>query len=242
MEDHKKNKVKKVLFFRNDFGASVARQSQDGYGGVGYYRIVQPAKYLKGHDVSVVGVKLDKKGETLEQRWSRIFKEYDVFWTCYFTDPHLASAIFYHRDKYKKKVVIDLDDNYLDVLPTHQLYERFKETKKDRAFMSTILTFADAITVSTEPLKQKVAEHLKKVYKMDKKIFVIPNMNDANIWKFKPAPKHKDKIVIGYSGSNSHDDDLEMMFPALAKIMEKYQNVQFAFLINYHLSHTKKKK
>lgn len=219
--------MSKILFFHNDFTANAVRQADDGYGGVGYYRIVQPARHIKGHEITVVGAKINKKGETAEQKWTRIFKEYDIFWTTYFTDPVIASAMYYHRDKFKKKVVIDIDDNYLDVARTHPLYDRFKETKKDRAFLSTILTFADAITVSTEPLKQRVAEHLKKVYGMEKPIFIIPNMNQANEWNFKSAKKHKDKIVIGYAGSNSHYDDLDMMFPALAKIMNKYPNVYF---------------
>ena len=225
-----KNMSKKILFYRNDFSANVSRQADDGYGGVGYYRIIKPAQYIKGHEVTVLGTGLTKKGESPEKLWTRIFKDYDVFWTTYFTDPQWASAMFYHRDKFKKKVVVDLDDNYLDVPVSHPLYDGFKETKRDKAFLSTILTFADAITVSTETLKQRVAEHLKKVYNMEKPIFIIPNMNDINDWKFKPAPKHKDKIVIGYAGSNSHDEDLKMMFPALAKIMDKYPNVYFETL------------
>ena len=219
--------MKKILFYRNDYTANASRQADDLWGGVGYYRIIQPSKHIKGHKVTVVGTKISQPGETKEQQWHRIFREYDIFWTTYFTDPHLASQIFYHRDKYGKKVIIDVDDNYLDVATTHPLYDRFKETKKDRAFLSTILTFADAITVSTEPLKQRIAEHLKKVYNMEKPIFIIPNMNDIKDWNFKPAKKNKDKIVIGYSGSNSHYDDLQMMFPALAKIMDKYPNVYF---------------
>ena len=220
----------KILFYRNDWNSNASRQADDGYGGVGYYRIVQPAKYVKEHEVTVVGAKLTKKGETPEKLWTRIFKNYDVFWTTYFSDPQWASAMFYHRDKLKKKVVIDLDDNYLDVPTSHPLYDRFKETKRDKAFLSTILTFADAITVSTEPLKQRIAEHLKKIYKMEKPIFVIPNMNQISDWKFKPAEKHKNKVVIGYSGSNSHDEDLKMMFPTLARIMDKYPNVYFETL------------
>jgi len=211
----------KILFFRNDFAANVQRKIEDGYGGVGYYRIVKPHQYLKGHEKDIVGINLDKK------KWADIFKEYDIFWASYFSDPHQASQMFFNRDKFKKKVVIDLDDNYLDVLPTHPLYDKFKPTKKDKAFVSTILSFADAITVSTEPLKQRVARHMKQVFGLEKKIFIVPNMNELKDWNFKPAKKDKSKIVIGYAGSNSHYDDLKMMFPALAKIMDKYPHVYF---------------
>lgn len=216
-----------ILFYRNDYGANVNRQMADGFGGVGYYRIIKPSQFTKGHDVDVIGIKLNKKGETAEQRWSRIFQKYDIFWTTYFHDPQEASNIFYHRDKFKKKVVVDVDDNFLDIDPTHPLYDTFKPTKKNRAFTSTILSFADVITCSTEPLKQRIAEHLKKVHGINKKIIVIPNMNDLKDWNYKPVKKDKNKIVIGYTGSNSHFKDLEMVFPAIAKVMDKYKNVHF---------------
>ncbi len=211
----------KILFFRNDFGANAQRQTEDGYGGVGYYRLIKPFEYVKNVEKEIVGIEMQKK------KWSDVFKEYDVFWASYFSEPNQASQMFYHRDLYKKKVIIDLDDNYLDVLPNHPLYDRFKPTKKDKAFLSTILSFADAITVSTEPLKQKIDQHIQKVYGIKKKIFVLPNMNDIKDWNYKPAKKNKDKFVIGYAGSNSHYDDLKMVFPAIAKIMDKYPNVYF---------------
>jgi len=217
----------KILFYRNDYAANVNRKLEDGYGGVGAYRIIYPSRYAKGHDVDVVGINLSKKGESSEKKWSRIFTDYDVFWTTYFYSPEEASAMFYHRDKFKKKVIIDLDDNYLDVAKSHPLYDKLKETKKDRAFTSTILSFADVITVSTEPLKQKIAEHMKKVYGLEKTIIVIPNMNERKDWDFPAAPKDTNKFIIGYSGSNSHYDDLKMVFPAIAKIMDKYPHVYF---------------
>ena len=213
--------MKKILFFRNDFGANAQRQAEDGYGGVGYYRIIKPYEFTKGIKKDIVGIDLQKK------QWKDIFKEYDVFWACYFSDPNQASQMYYWRDKLGKKVVIDLDDNYLDVLPNHPLYDRFKPTKKDKAFTSTILSFADVITVSTEPLRQKVDEHMMKVFGLKKKIIIVPNLNDKRDWKFKPAPKYKSKFVIGYAGSNSHHDDLAMMLPAVAKIMDKYPDVHF---------------
>lgn len=219
--------MSKILFYRNDWNANVNRRMADSYGGVGYYRIVKPAQFTKGHEIKVVGQSLGKKGDTPEKKWSRIFKENDVFWTTYFYNAEEASCMFYHRDKFKKKVVIDLDDDYLAILPTHPLYDVMKPTKKNRAITSTILSFADAITVSTEPLKQKIAQHIRKVHGIEKPIFVVPNMNDIKDWDFKPAKKHKDKIVIGYAGSNSHNDDLEMVLPHIAKIMDKYPNVYF---------------
>lgn len=230
----------KILFYRNDWNANYQRQQADGYGGIGYYRIVNPAKYTKGHDVTVVGSGLKHKGESRDQMWNRIFTDYDVFWTSYFTDSEEASSMYYHRDKYKKKVVIDLDDDFWSVSPTHSLYDTYKPTKRNRAFTGTILSFADVITVSTETLKQKVLSQMRGIYEMQKKVFIVPNMNCIEDWNFKPTKKHKDKIVVGYTGSNSHNDDLAMFLPQLGKVMDKYKQVHFESIgsigkVNIHL-------
>jgi len=217
----------KILIHYPDASANVVRQTENMWGGVGYYRSVMPSKMIKGHEVSLVGMELTKKGETKEERWARVFEGCDVFWTSYFSDPMEASALFYTRDKMGKKVILDCDDNFFDIVPSHPLYDKIKPTKRDRAFMATILSLADVITVSTEPLRQKLHEHFKKVHNLDKKIVIIPNMNHLPDWDFPLAEKNPDKFVIGYAGSNSHQDDLEMFFPALKRIMEKYPHVFF---------------
>jgi glycosyltransferase involved in cell wall biosynthesis len=221
--------MKKILMYRSDWTANMDRQTKDAYGGVGYYRIVKVAEQVKkaGYDVDVVGAKFTRKGETLEERYTRIFNEYDVLWTCYTSHGDDASAMYYFRDKLNKKVVLDVDDNYLDILESHPLYDKLKEGKKDRAFIGTILSFADALTVSTEPLKQRLEEHFKGVYGMEKKIFVLPNFNDLKDWDFETKEKSKDKIVIGYAGSNSHQEDLKMFLPALGRVMARHKNVHF---------------
>lgn len=218
---------KKILLYRNDHSANVNRKLEDGYGGVGYYRTIKPSDYI---NCDVVGINLTKKGESRDQRWDRIFKTYDIFWTSYFYDAEEASSMFFHKEKYGKKIVIDLDDDFLSIPSSHRLYDVMKPTKRNRAFCSTILSFADVITVSTLPLKEAIHAHIKKVYNLDKTIVVIPNMNDIKDWNFKPAPKHANKIVIGYSGSDSHYDDLKMCFPAISRIMDKYPQVHFEIM------------
>lgn len=215
--------------YRSDWATNIDRQTRDEYGGVGYYRIVKVAKQVRkaGHTVDVVGAKLKRLEEDVGARFERIFTEYDVLWTCYTSHGDDASAMYYWRDKLGKKVILDLDDNYLDVVESHRNFDVLKLGKKDRAFMGAILTFADAITVSTEPLKQRMTKHFKEVYNMEKKIFILPNFNDYKDWKYKTVAKNKDKIVIGYAGSNSHDEDLKMIMPHLGAVMNKYKNVYF---------------
>ena len=214
-----------------DYGHTPERKKENTYGGIGYYRIIKPAEQLaKHHDVTVVGQELTAYGDSLQSQWDNIFKQYDVFWTSYFADPAVAGAIFYHAQKHGKKVVIDIDDNYLDIPESNQLYDRFKETKKDRAYLSASLSLADAISVSTIPLKQRLDEHFKERHGLPKTFIHVPNMNDVNDWAYKPVPLHKDRFVIGYSGSNSHKDDFAMVIPAIRDVMMKHKHVWFEVL------------
>ncbi len=217
----------KILMHFVDWNYTPERKRLNTYGAIGYYRIVKVAEQIKGHEVKIIGKELLHFGKNMVEQWDNIFKDYDVFWTNYFSGDKNQAMMIYHAQKHGKKIVIDLDDNYFDVPKTNLLYDRFKEGKSERAFMSTMLSFVDCITVSTEPLKEKVKEHIKKVHNIDKPVFVIANHNDKKDWNFSIAPKEKAKIVIGYAGSNSHKDDLIMVMPAIAEIMKKYKNVYF---------------
>lgn len=220
----------KILFNFADYSHNDKRKRENTYGGLGYYRIVKIAEYLKGHDVKVIGREISLFGNSLESQWDEVFSKYDVYWTNYFSHGETAAAIFYNAKKHGKKVVIDCDDNYLDIPQSNLLYDRFKKTKYDRAMLSTILSFADVIVTTTEPLKKRLFEHIKNTQKLEKKIVVIPNYNDIKDWDYVPTEKSKDNIIIGYAGSNSHHDDIRMVMPSIVRIMEKYKNVRFQCL------------
>lgn len=221
----------KILAHFGDSTYTAQRRQANTYGAIGYYRIVMPAKQIKGHKVDIKGLDIKDFGVTLEGQWDNIFKEYDVFWTNYFADDRIASVIYFYAQKHGKKVVLDIDDNYLDVPPSNKEYEKFKPGKRDRAILGTVLSFADALTCSTFPLKERIWEHIKYMYKIDKPIFVIPNMNDMSFWKTTIKPKKKKgQITIGYTGSNSHQDDLMMIMPVISKLMTKYDNLHFQLL------------
>lgn len=221
----------KILMHFNDYTHTPERIEQDTYGGIGYYRIIKPSEMVRGHDVTVIGKELVTRfGTTREEQWDNVFKEYDVFWTNYFCDPEAGAAMLFYAQKHGKKVIIDIDDNYLDIPESNLLYDRFKPGKRDRAFLSTILALADVITTSTYPLKDRLYEHFKTVHGLEKEIVVIPNLNELKDWAHKRIEPNPEKIVIGYSGSNSHQDDVQMVLPAIKNLMEKYPNLYFEMI------------
>lgn len=206
------------------------RKVLNTYGPLGYYRILKPSQCIEGHEVKVVGQELKSYGHDLMSQWRNIFFEHDVFWTGYFNDEKIATAVFFFAQEMGKKVIIDIDDNYLDIPKGNNLYEKFRSGKRDRALLGSVLSLADAITVSTYPLKERIQAHIKLIHGIDKPIYVVPNMNDYKDWAAPVAPKNPDRITIGYSASNSHQEDIQMIVPAIKNIMKKHKNVHFQFI------------
>ncbi len=220
----------KILAQFTDFNHRPERRKANTFGALGYYRTFKPAKQIKNHEVKIVGTDIMNFGDSFESNWENIFKEYDMFWALHFLSEQNAAAQAYFANKYKKKLVYDIDDNYLDVPESNPVHDKFKATKRDRAILSASFFFADALTCSTEPLKDRLQAHFRHVHQIEKPIFVIPNMNDVHDWNFTPVKKHTDKVVIGYSGSNSHQEDLMIVLPIIDKLMAKYPNLWFEII------------
>lgn len=236
-------KKKKILAQFTDWAGYEERRKLNTYGGIGYYRLIKPAQLLTDHDVDVRGVDIDTFGTTLEENWDNVFKQYDVFWAPHYFNEHLQAAQLYFSRKHRKLLIYDLDDNYLDLSPSNPVYEKFFKAyrtedgvdlgikpSRNQATLTAALSLADALTVSTEPLKERMAAHFERSFGIKKPIYVIPNMNDLADWDFPIAPKHEDKIVIGYQGSMSHKADLQMVLPAIQNIMKRHPNVWMEIL------------
>ena len=222
--------MSKILMHYTDFNHRPERRKLNTFGALGYYRIFKPSQQIKNHQVDVVGTDITKYGDTFEECWDNIFQQYDIVWILHFLSEQNAAAQAYFAQKYNKKLVYDIDDNYLDVPESNPVHKEFQPTKRNRSVLSASFFFANALTVSTEPLKDRLQAHFKHVHQVDKPMFIVPNMNDIADWNFKPAKKYKDKIVIGYSGSNSHQEDLMVVLPVIDKLMAKYPNLWFEII------------
>jgi glycosyltransferase involved in cell wall biosynthesis len=222
----------KVCAVFTDFAGYPERRKRNTFGGIGYYRMFKPSQCLTNHEVDLRGVDIDQYGTTFEENWENIFKKYDVFWAVHYFHEQNQVAQCYFAKKYDKLLIYDLDDNYLDLPESNPVYEKFFKKEKgvvyssrNKATLSAAFSFADALTVSTEPLKERMQKHMKDTFNIDKPIYTIPNMNELADFNFTPAPKYKDKIVIGYQGSTSHKEDLLMVLPAIHKLMLKCPNL-----------------
>lgn len=202
-----------------DWLQNAYRQENDLYGGIGYYRVIKPAQILrKWFDIEVIGADIRHWGTTAET-YQRLGTQYDLIYSKHMTDGEQASNILATADHFKKKVLVDIDDNYLELRKDNPAGKNYEKLKGTRYFLGAFLELANGLTVSTAPLKETYS-HLNKV------IDVLPNCNDVKDW---PQPKfiNDGKIRIGYAGGSAHNDDLDLIIEPIAKILEKYPNVTF---------------
>ncbi len=217
----------KIAFLDNSWN-----NTKDGnYSGVGYYRIVQPAKYIKKHDIRVIGSDIKRYSEKAEDTLHDIVRDHDIIVTKAIDNMQAASNLIFFKQHYNKKLVIDLDDNYFEVRPDQPGYKWYYPGSQKRATMSSYLSFAYHIIVSTQPLADYHKDFLKKVHNQDKEITVIPNFNDFSEFNYRYKGNGDRRFIrIGWQGSTTHFSDLKMVIPAIKQIMEKYPNVLMDFM------------
>ncbi len=217
----------KIVFIDNSWN-----HTKDGnYSGVGYYRLVNPAKYIKKYDVKVIGQDIKDLYEEKSDTLKNIIRDNDIIVTKAVDNPTACAQLGFYKDHYNKKLVVDLDDNYFEVRPDQPGYKWYYPGSQKRAFLSAYLSLADHITVSTKPLADYHKEYFKKIYKQDKPITILPNFNDLDEFRYRYKGNQNQRMIkIGWQGSTTHFSDLLMVMPAIKKIMAKYPNVWVDFM------------
>ena len=117
-----------------------------------------------------------------------------------------------------------LDDNFFDIPKSHPNCPREDQLQAVDYFLRT----ADMIWVTT-PYLQKSFEIFNP------KIQVLPNCLDERLLvrrapNVERSPFGPDKIIIGYMGTLTHDDDLLMILPALQSVCGRHPEVEIQII------------
>lgn len=120
-----------------------------------------------------------------------------------------------------RKIVFDVDDG-MDLVP--RFNTSYGGVMKCLPSYFTFLRFADLVTCTSQNLK----DHLRKY--TDVPIAVLPNCIDEDLWQKYTHQKGERpanaKLRIGFSGSNSHIEDV---IPVLDAIIEVQKHYDFEF-------------
>jgi glycosyltransferase involved in cell wall biosynthesis len=113
------------------------------------------------------------------------------------------------------KLIYTLDDNFLDLPPSIATWF----TPQHRQVVEFFLSQADGVMVTTPGLKDRFAPY-------NQNIVVVAHALDERLLKPKPRAWlnrfRSRRIIIGYMGTFSHDDDLLMIAPALRAAIERH--------------------
>ena len=219
----------KICSIWTEWNQNEIRRRGNLYGALGYYRNIKPAEFLKEYQVDTYGRTISKFGSTSEEAWPKVAQEYDLIHIRYADNARSVSDLLAMAEHFNKPVLMDIDDDLFSLEESNPAYEEYKEGSRARAVMAATMACVDGITVSTEPLKESIFNHLKEKHGIEPKIFVLPNCNDKNDWKLRKK-KVGSSVVIGWHGSITHNADLDSVIPALNIILEKYKHVYIEIL------------
>ena len=155
-----------------------------------------------------------------------------IFYRCPWTE-EVGKAIDLAKTL-KKKVLFDIDDlvidkKYTDLIPYVQMLSPVdKNLYNDGVIrMRKTLKLCQGAITTTEILAQELKKYVPEV-------FINRNVASEEMFKLselalkrKSKKKKSNEIIIGYfSGSITHNDDIEMIIPAIIKILKEFINIK----------------
>ncbi len=133
------------------------------------------------------------------------------------------------------RIIYSLDDNFFDL----SLFEDGRPVSEILPVVSYLLRQADAVLVTTLVLRQRLLAFNQNIHvlsnQLDERLLVPRYPSDR-------YPKLDQKrLVIGYMGTFTHDEDLRMVLPALKSIHQRYPDqIEFQLVGVLNKEQTKK--
>lgn len=115
----------------------------------------------------------------------------------------------------KIPLIVDCDDGFKNIDRTHP---EFLDQNKRSLILDKVIDQAALLWVSTDKLK--------KIYNVEPKTTIIKNALDARIWttlgNSNQISDLEGPLKFVYMGTSTHDNDLDIVLPALEELHKKY--------------------
>lgn len=170
------------------------------------WRIAWPSKAINSADVNV------------EYRYGTVMSPEDMEWCDVVIGQRVAAPASSHwwqkwGKNGTKKLIAEFDDDLWNIDPENtKAYEVFNDPKIRERVLNNI-GVADAVTVSTEPLRQMVNQ--VSGFPLDR-IHVIPNAVPTWLTTF----ERERNVPLGWMGSPTHHGDFAIVQRHLKRLME----------------------
>lgn len=196
----------------------------------GYYRVVNPLHYLKMHGANI---------NYGSHHSLDTFLKYD-----YIVAPRQHSEDVYEilRAAMLKNisVMFEIDDDLDAVLPSSPAYYAYHPGSPELKMIHKVMSWCDGVTTTTP-------EMARWCFQNNRNVAILENYIDFGFrdWNadvqhdsdgmpiLKPLPPRRmkeweNKIVVGWSGGTTHQEDLKVLGPQIKALLNKYPNVHFA--------------
>src|SRR6185437_12107386 len=127
-----KSKKPRIAWLFTDWSANEYRAVNDLYGGIGYYRVIEPSRALrKYYDIEVIGSDFAHWGTT-EETFTRLGRDYDLIISKHVMNGQTASNMLATAKHYNRKVLVDIDDNYHALRADNPAISDYSKEKSER--------------------------------------------------------------------------------------------------------------
>lgn len=121
--------------------------------------------------------------------------------------------------EHKIKVIYDTDDNLWSVSADNPAAKAYADIREG---FSVCASACDLITVTTPSLRSALRTQIPD---LKAEILVIPNAIDFKLLRPPVVPRDDGKVIIGWAGSDTHNNDVKEAWSALPRILEENPNV-----------------
>ncbi|MBA5222209.1 glycosyltransferase [Streptomyces griseoaurantiacus] len=179
-------------------------------GGCRYYRISLPLNALQvnGYDTHHHTV------------MPRAYNAWDVMVGQRISNPGPSERWQHLARQGRHKLVYELDDDLFNVDASSTIAYRFFSQLAVQDRMRQNIVAADCVTVSTEPLAERI-----RVYNPN--VEVCPNYVPAWLLDHTPPQRQDGIITIGWGGSPTHSMDFAEVGPQLRRFLERNPQAEF---------------
>ncbi len=126
------------------------------------------------------------------------------------------------KEVYKNKPMItEIDDWLFDVPSSNIASNPYRPGSDAQKIAYKQLELSDYVICSTEYIKESLLNLFS-----NKKIFVVPNGVDFDLWDGLKRPEKDARTRIIYSGCLNHSDDLKMVKKPLLALLEEFKDLE----------------
>lgn len=225
-------KKKRIAMISTDWSQNEYRKLHNKPGAISQYRLIHPKRYLEEfYDVDYFGSDFHEGSENadLGTWFYDKFSKYDLVISKITDNTSAASGIRFITQHLGIPLVVDIDDNIWELKDDQPAAKVYAKGSGVLGVASAYIALADAIFCSTQPLADYIDKRMKET-KQKTPTFVLPNSIDPSDYRFSPAKKDPNKVVIGWQGSTTHHEDLRTAMPGISKLMVEYPNLHLELL------------